>query len=66
MDNSPTTSPSPVVKNGTDPCNTKPMNLVAENAKRATAEEHRMTLLQGIRLYPKASACIPRPLLGAC
>ncbi|MCJ1355144.1 MAG: hypothetical protein MMC33_005135 [Icmadophila ericetorum] len=32
------------------------MNAVTRNAKSATDKEHRMTLLQGIRLYPKAVA----------
>jgi SP family general alpha glucoside:H+ symporter-like MFS transporter len=34
----------------------KEMNEVTRNAKTATDKEHRMTLLQGIRLYPKAVA----------
>lgn len=29
-------------------------SLLIRNAKAATDKEHRMTLLQGIRLYPKA------------
>ena len=32
----------------------KSMNGVIYNAKSATEKEHRMTLWQGIRLYPKA------------
>jgi SP family general alpha glucoside:H+ symporter-like MFS transporter len=35
---------------------TKSMNQIAHNAKNATDKEHKMTLLQGIRLYPKAIA----------
>ncbi|KAK5143771.1 hypothetical protein LTR04_001776 [Oleoguttula sp. CCFEE 6159] len=34
----------------------KSMNEVTRNAKIATDKEHKMTLLQGIRLYPKAVA----------
>lgn len=34
--------------------NTKSMNEVIQNAQKATDNEHKMTLLQGIRLYPKA------------
>ena len=34
--------------------NTKSMNEVIHNAKNATDKEHKMSLLQGIRLYPKA------------
>lgn len=33
---------------------TKSMDGVIHNAKNATDKEHKMTLLQGIRLYPKA------------
>ncbi|KAG0645618.1 Maltose transport 3 [Hyphodiscus hymeniophilus] len=33
---------------------TKSMNEVIQNAKTATEKEHRMTLWQGIKLYPKA------------
>lgn len=33
---------------------TKSNNLTIANAKLATEKEHNMTLLQGIRLYPKA------------
>lgn len=33
---------------------TKSMNDVIRNAKRASDEEHKMTLWQGLRLYPKA------------
>ena len=33
---------------------TKSMNEVIRNAKNATDKEHSMTLLQGIKLYPKA------------
>ena len=33
---------------------TKTMNEVTRNAKTATDKEHKMTLLQGVRLYPKA------------
>jgi SP family general alpha glucoside:H+ symporter-like MFS transporter len=33
---------------------TKEMNEVTRNAKYATDKEHKMTLIQGIRLYPKA------------
>lgn len=33
---------------------TKSTNEVIRNAKAATDKEHKMTLLQGIRLYPKA------------
>ena len=35
---------------------TMTMNTVTRNAKSATDKEHRMSLLQGIRLYPKAVA----------
>jgi SP family general alpha glucoside:H+ symporter-like MFS transporter len=35
---------------------TKRMSVVIRNAKSATEKEHKMTLLQGIRLYPKAVA----------
>lgn len=35
---------------------TKSMNEVIRNAKAATEKEHNMTLMQGIRLYPKAVA----------
>ena len=34
--------------------NTKSMNEVIHNARNATDKEHKMSLLQGIRLYPKA------------
>lgn len=34
--------------------NTKSMNQVARDAKRATESEHNMTLWQGLKLYPKA------------
>lgn len=34
----------------------KSMNEIIKNAKTATDKEHNMTLLQGIRLYPKAVA----------
>ncbi len=33
---------------------TKSMNEVIHNAKNATDKEHKMTLWQGIKLYPKA------------
>jgi MFS transporter, SP family, general alpha glucoside:H+ symporter len=33
---------------------TKTMNEVTRNAKTATDKEHKMTLLQGLKLYPKA------------
>ena len=33
---------------------TKSMNEVIHNAKTATDKEHKMTLWQGIKLYPKA------------
>jgi len=33
---------------------TKAMNEVTRNAKTATDKEHKMTLLQGLKLYPKA------------
>lgn len=39
-----------------DLAHSKEMNEVIANAKSATAKEHSMTLLQGIRLYPKAVA----------
>ena len=32
------------------------MDVLIDNAKTATAKEHKMTLWQGIRLYPKAVA----------
>ncbi|KAH8665062.1 MFS transporter [Tricladium varicosporioides] len=35
---------------------TKTMNEVISNAKRGSDEEHKMTLMQGIKLYPKAVA----------
>lgn len=35
---------------------TATMNTVNRNAKSATDKEHRMSLLQGVRLYPKAVA----------
>ncbi|KAH6667929.1 MFS transporter [Halenospora varia] len=35
---------------------TKTMNEVIRNAKRGSDEEHNMTLMQGIKLYPKAVA----------
>ena len=35
---------------------TRSMSVVIKNAKSATQKEHKMTLLQGIRLYPKAVA----------
>ena len=35
---------------------TKSMNEVIHNARSATDKEHRMTLWQGIKLYPKAVA----------
>lgn len=35
---------------------TKSMNEVTRNAKTASDSEHAMSLLQGIRLYPKAVA----------
>lgn len=35
---------------------TKSLNQITHNAKIATDKEHKMTLLQGIRLYPKAIA----------
>ena len=35
---------------------TKSMNETIHNAKTATDKEHRMTLWQGIKLYPKAVA----------
>ena len=34
----------------------QPLNEVIDNAKLATDKEHKMTLLQGIKLYPKAVA----------
>ena len=37
-----------------DLAHTKSMNEVILNAKSATDKEHRMTLWQGIKLYPKA------------
>lgn len=39
-----------------DLAHTKSMNEVIANAKSATNKEHHMTLLQGIKLYPKAVA----------
>ena len=33
---------------------TRSNSVVIRNAKSATDKEHKMTLLQGIRLYPKA------------
>lgn len=38
------------------PTPTKAMNKITHDAKRATDNEHSMTLLQGIKLYPKAVA----------
>lgn len=38
------------------PAPTKAMNKITHDAKRATDNEHSMTLLQGIKLYPKAVA----------
>ena len=35
---------------------TKSTRQLTHNAKAATDKEHKMTLLQGIRLYPKAIA----------
>lgn len=37
-----------------DLAHTKSMNEVIHNAKAATDKEHKMTLWQGIKLYPKA------------
>jgi SP family general alpha glucoside:H+ symporter-like MFS transporter len=37
-----------------DLAHTKSMNEVIHNARAATDKEHRMTLWQGIKLYPKA------------
>jgi hypothetical protein len=37
-----------------DLAHTKSMNEVIHNAKNATDKEHKMTLWQGIKLYPKA------------
>ena len=37
-----------------DQLNTKEMKEVTRDAKSATDKEHKMTLLQGIKLYPKA------------
>jgi hypothetical protein len=37
-----------------DLAHTKSMNEVIHNAKSATDKEHKMTLWQGIKLYPKA------------
>jgi MFS transporter, SP family, general alpha glucoside:H+ symporter len=34
--------------------NTRSMSVVIKNAKSATEKEHNMSLLQGIKLYPKA------------
>jgi len=34
--------------------NTKSMAEVIRNAKSATEKEHKMTLWQGVKLYPKA------------
>lgn len=34
----------------------KAMDQVIQNARTATEKEHKMTLLQGIKLYPKAIA----------
>jgi MFS transporter, SP family, general alpha glucoside:H+ symporter len=48
------TPPHFVAENGLNP--TKSMNQITHNAKNATDKEHKMTLLQGIRLYPKAIA----------
>jgi SP family general alpha glucoside:H+ symporter-like MFS transporter len=39
-----------------DLAHTKSMNEVIRNAKSATDKEHKMTLWQGIKLYPKAVA----------
>jgi SP family general alpha glucoside:H+ symporter-like MFS transporter len=36
--------------------NTKAMDQMIHNAKSATEKEHKMTLMQGVRLYPKAIA----------
>lgn len=35
---------------------TRTMDEVIANARKATANEHNMTLLQGVKLYPKAVA----------
>jgi SP family general alpha glucoside:H+ symporter-like MFS transporter len=37
-----------------DLAHTKSMNEVIHNARSATDKEHKMTLWQGIKLYPKA------------
>lgn len=37
-----------------DLAHTKSMNEVIHNAKSATDKEHKMTLWQGVKLYPKA------------
>ena len=39
-----------------DLAHTKTMNEVIHNARSATDKEHKMTLWQGIKLYPKAVA----------
>lgn len=40
------------------------MTTMARDAQRATDAEHRMTLMEGIRLYPKA--CAWSMLISAC
>jgi MFS transporter, SP family, general alpha glucoside:H+ symporter len=39
-----------------DLAHTKSMNEVIHNARSATDKEHKMTLWQGVKLYPKAVA----------
>lgn len=53
MDVEPGTKPLHFLPKG-HPAPTRPMDAVIENAKTATEKEHKMTLWQGIKLYPKA------------
>lgn len=46
----------PHFRDGLELRDTKPTKLVTENARKATNEEHKMSLRQGVRLYPKAIA----------
>ena len=34
--------------------NARALDRMIENARSATEKEHKMTLMQGVRLYPKA------------
>lgn len=47
----------------------KALERTIENARSATEKEHKMTLMQGIRLYPKAifwSVLISSTIIMAC